>query len=256
MYQSVKAIRGLYANKQEIVKSVYVEKDLAKVYTAQSKLNAMGISIYSDAASVVLGKLNEDGCSSVVWPRIASQLDQLNFIGIPTASEVQEAYAEAVKDAVTDEDSHGTVIPDNPTEDTGNMQEGATYKIRIPKGLPWWVAQGVAVPLALRFLFGPELLMVKVLEILNGGFILVKALKGFGLLDAFLPKSSSTQPHKQANARSKPQPLRPIDYQSMYEKAIDQAMADNMAELERWFDRLEAITTKEIDIEKHTEDRS
>jgi len=230
MYKSIKQIQKLREEKRAVLSRVYQSGNLDDVYKNQRDLGSMSISIFTDAANAIMPVLRDDGVGNVVWSKISLRLDKLSFISIPTAAEIREKYKKSV---------------DNPTiiKINGAIPEPGTRtevkKIPLPAFLAALAAQGIAVPLILSAIGGKKLALVKILCVVNVACMVIEVVKYF---DLFSKKSKRTMP-----APFKTEPAYTVNYEDMYNQAIQDVYRDNRKSLDDWFDQLEKITTEEID---------
>lgn len=226
MYKSIEQIQKLRGEKQGVLSRVYQSSNLDSVYENQRELGAMSISIFTDAADVVLPVLRGDGVGNVVWSNISLRLDKLSFISVPTAAEIREKYKKSVENPTVIEINGATPKPGTRTE---------VKKIPLPAFAAALVAQGIAIPL----FFGTKLALVKILGVVDAACMVIEVLKYF---DWFPKKNKKTlvSPPKADSADN-------VDYEDMYKEAIQEVYRDNCKRLDAWFDQLEKITIEEID---------
>lgn len=231
MYKSIEQIEKLRKEKQTILQNVYQSNDPDAVYKNQSALGIMSISIFTDVANAIMPTLQADGVSNIVWPHISLRLNKLSFINIPTMSEIREKYKESV--------TNPTVVEINGAQpDLGKKM--SVKKISTPAFIAWLAAQGIAVPLLLNFIGGSKWALVKIVPCaINGAFMVIEVVKYFNWIPTKNKKNIFLSSKKAATST--------VDYEVMYERAIQEVYCDNRKKLDDWFDILEKITIEEID---------
>ena len=232
MYESINQINKLRAEKLDILNDVYQSDNPDDVFKRQSALGSMAISIYTDVADAVMpDAFQEDGVSNIVWSNISLRLDKLSFISIPTASEIREKYKQSI--------AHPTVVKINGAQPKPGTKTDVK-KIPIPVFLTLLAAQGIAVPVLLRFVGGREWALVKIIPCaINAALMVIEVVKYFNLFPA-KRKKTLVAPAKEASAPAS-------DYDAMCRKAIQEVYLDNCRKLNDWFDALVKIATEEIE---------
>lgn len=245
MSNTIDAIEKLRESKENEVKRVYEVQDLDTVYERQATLNSMAGSIYTDVANVMLPVLKKDGFSALVWPNISGNLDQLRFIGVPTASEIREKYGKAVAGAVGSEKKDYEIISQNIH---GRPKEKETVYIK-EKSLPGFLvrlaAQGIAIPLVLKTVGHSWPVLAKVIfGAVAGVIIAVEIIKYFNIPKRGFKGNVKTHSPSPRTAGKPSEPH--MDWNALYFKAIERVKEDNLKELNRWFYNLKKLTEKEL----------
>lgn len=267
MNNSIQAINKLQKEKMMILEHVYAVKDLDEVYKRQSNLSTMAISIYSDAAQVMMPALIADGLQAVSWANISSRLSKLNFSGVPTAAEIRSTYKQAVEQAVQNPKNEAYIIrPENDqqfrnTRPEKGQQFRATKKEEMPGALKKIAAFGFAIPLILELIGGQKFhVLVRILQGISLGVMVIEIIRYFDVFKNNNPidflkaavqgKMHSKEPSPKTESGAKisytTKHKNVVDYESMYIDAINQVKQDNVNELNRWFRDLKRLTQMEL----------
>lgn len=247
MSETIEAIEKLRNAKENEVKEVYTVQDLETVYERQTVLNSMAGSIYTDAANVMLPALKRDGFSALVWSNVSGKLDRLNFVSVPTASDIREKYGKAIRES-TGKGKGDYVLSPQDKDVRTRPKENETIYIKekpLPPFLALLAAEGIAIPLVLKTIGHNWHVLVKaVFGAVVGVVIAVEIIKYFDIPEKILKrKVKAPEAHPRAAAKT-PEP--DIDWDSLYSESIKKVEKDNLTELNRWFNNLKRLTEKEL----------
>ena len=239
------AIKEVHNEKIRIVESVYKDFDLKNVYQRQTELHSMAITINTDVSAKMIPALEADGFSASKWAAISCRLRKLNFIGIPTESEIKEKYQMAIEDSEKNDISY-TITPDDDYASRPMENEViGIKKLSIPKFLLLIAVQGIAVPLVLVTLGGKWHVLVKVIfGTVAGVAVAVQIVKYFDLHKKLFNKKDKTDSMTSSFSPKKPPKNSKTDMDDIFRKAVEEVKKDNLKELSNWFDELENITNE------------